>query len=62
MAELIRNDPKLQKDLTKSYSNEEKFLEPIFYNNLDQQFLEELISDNDLFRIAGLIPGVNYQL
>ncbi|MFX1408257.1 MAG: radical SAM protein, partial [Promethearchaeota archaeon] len=62
LAELIQKDPNLQTDLITSYTNNKNYLFPIFYNNLNQQTLEELISDNDLFRIAGLTPGVNYQL
>jgi radical SAM superfamily enzyme YgiQ (UPF0313 family) len=62
LANLIKNNPELQKNLNPPYSDMENFLEPIFYHQLDQNVLERLIADNDLFRIAGVTPGVNYQL
>ncbi|MFX1395283.1 MAG: B12-binding domain-containing radical SAM protein, partial [Promethearchaeota archaeon] len=62
LAKLIQKNPKLQIDLITTYSNEKNYLYPIFYNNLKQQILEELISGKELFRIAGITPGVNYQL
>ena len=62
LANLIKNNPELQKNSNPPYSDQENFLEPIFYNQLDQSVLERLIADNDLFRIAGVTPGVNYQL
>jgi radical SAM superfamily enzyme YgiQ (UPF0313 family) len=58
----VRNDPVLQKKLTRRYSEKENFLEPIFFSQYKQSDLEELIARDDLFRIAGLTPGVNYQL
>ena len=62
LANLIKKNPELQKDLNPPYSDVESFLKPIFYNQLDQIVLERLIADKDLFRIAGVTPGVNYQL
>ncbi|TFG15639.1 MAG: radical SAM protein [Promethearchaeota archaeon] len=58
----IRNDPELQKKLTRMCSEKENFLKPIFFSQYKQSDLEELIAGDDLFRIAGLVPGVNYQL
>lgn len=58
----IRNDPTLQKKLTRTYSNKENFLEPVFFSQYEQKDLEELIIGDELFRIAGIEPGVNYQL
>ena len=57
----IRNDPELQKKLTRMYSEKENFLKPIFFSQYKQIDLEELIAGDDLFCIAGLKPGVNYQ-
>ncbi|MFX1256804.1 MAG: B12-binding domain-containing radical SAM protein [Promethearchaeota archaeon] len=59
---LIKKDIKLQNKLTKHYYQKENFLEPIFFNQLKREIIEEIIADNDLFHIAGIIPGVNYQL
>ena len=61
LASLIKKDPSLQRQLNKQYTDAETFLEPIFYNQLPQEILEELIGYDDLFRIAGTTPGVNYQ-
>ena len=58
----IRNDPALQQNLSRVYSEEENFLKPIFFNQLRQQDIEDLIGGDDLFHIAGVKPGVNYQL
>lgn len=58
----IRNDLALQKNLTRVQSVEEKFLKPIFFNRLEYKDLQELIAGDELFRIAGIEPGVNYQL
>jgi radical SAM superfamily enzyme YgiQ (UPF0313 family) len=61
LASLIKEDPSLQKKLNKPYTDCENFLEPIFYNQLSQEMIEELIDQEDLFKIAGITPGVNYQ-
>ncbi len=61
LASLIKEDPSLQKKLNKPYTGAENFLEPIFYNQLPQETIEELIDQDDLFKIAGITPGVNYQ-
>ena len=58
----IRNDPALQKKLTRAYLETENFLEPIFFSQYEQNDLEEIIAGDDLFRIAGVEAGVNYQL
>ncbi len=62
LGELIRRDPNLHKYLTKPYSIEENFLVPVFFSQYNQKVLEDLIAGDDLFRIAGVEPGVNYQL
>jgi len=62
LARLIKGDSSLQKKLNRPYTNSEDFLKPIFYNHLSQETLEELIDYDDLFKIAGITPGVNYQL
>ncbi len=61
LASLIKKDPTLQKKLNKPYTANENFLEPIFYNQLSQEKIEELIDQDDMFKIAGITPGVNYQ-
>lgn len=63
LAELIKEDSNLKNNLTRTYTNKERFLEPIFFNQIKQEILEKLISDDvELFHLAGLTPGVNYQL
>lgn len=62
LADLVEKDEKLQKDLINSYSNNQDFLFPIFYNQIKQETIENLIAGKELFRIAGITPGVNYQL
>jgi radical SAM superfamily enzyme YgiQ (UPF0313 family) len=61
LAQIIRNNPSLQEKLSRPYSENEDFLQPIFYSHLDQSTIEELIDNDDLFQIAGFTPGVNYQ-
>ena len=61
LAELIRKDSLLQKNLTRVYSKEENFLEPIFYKQHDHSVLAELVEGDEIFNFAGLKPGVNYQ-
>lgn len=62
LSKLINNDPNLQKKLLTSYSNNDNFLFPIFYNQIIQEIIEDLIEGKNVFRIAGITPGVNYQL
>ena len=57
-----REDKELQKKLTRSYSENEDYLNPIFYSQYNKEDIEELIGEDDLFKIAGITPGVNYQL
>ncbi|MHA2036007.1 MAG: B12-binding domain-containing radical SAM protein [Promethearchaeota archaeon] len=61
LATIIKEDTSLQKKLTKPFTVNENFLEPIFYKQLLQKTIEELIEDDYLFKIAGITPGVNYQ-
>ena len=58
----ICNDTALQKSLSRVYSEEENFLEPIFFSQFQQKDIEDLIAGDELFRIAGIELGVNYQL
>ena len=58
----IINDPALQKNLSRVYSEEENFLQPIFFSQYKKEDIEDLISGDELFQIAGATPGVNYQL
>jgi len=61
LAALIKENSPLQNKLSRPFSPPEDFLSPIFYNQLDQKALEKLIEEDDIFKIAGLKPGVNYQ-
>lgn len=61
LADLIKKDASLRRNLIKPYSESSNFLEPVFYNQLSQSLLEELISDDELFKIAWLTPEVTYQ-
>jgi radical SAM superfamily enzyme YgiQ (UPF0313 family) len=61
LAHLIKNTPSLQQKLSRPYSEEEDLLEPIFYSHLDQSTIAELIDNDELFQIAGVKAGVNYQ-
>jgi radical SAM superfamily enzyme YgiQ (UPF0313 family) len=61
LANLIQEDPLLQKKLNKPYTDDENFLEPIFYSHLSQEIIEKLIDNDDLFKVAGISSGVNYQ-
>jgi radical SAM superfamily enzyme YgiQ (UPF0313 family) len=62
IAELIKKDSNLQIKLTKPFSKDETFLEPIFYHQYTQEHLEKLIGEDKLFIISGITPEVNYQM
>jgi len=62
LANIIKNNFKFQKRLTRKLQDPEDFLEPIFYSNYDIKFFKKLIDKDKIFRISGLKPGVNYQL
>ncbi len=62
ISELIASEPDLQKGLTRPLKENEDYLEPIFYHQLERSAVEELISGDSLFNIAGVKPGVNYQI
>ncbi|MHA2399390.1 MAG: B12-binding domain-containing radical SAM protein, partial [Promethearchaeota archaeon] len=61
LARLIKEEPSLQKQLNRPYTEDENFLEPIFYNQLSQEMIKNLINNDNLFKIAGIASGVNYQ-
>ncbi|MBY9006980.1 MAG: hypothetical protein KGD63_09490 [Candidatus Lokiarchaeota archaeon] len=52
----------MQKKLTRSFSKNEDFLNPIFYHQYNKDDIQELIGKDELFKIAGIKLGVNYQL
>jgi len=56
LANLIKNDISLQKQLVKLYPKDLDLLEPVFYNQVNHNILEKLISDDKLFKIAWLAP------
>jgi len=58
----IINDPALKKNLNREILKEENFLSPIFFSMYQQNDIEALTAGDTLFRIAGIEPGVNYQL
>ena len=62
LAELIKSDASLQRNLIRPYSGELTFLEPVYFNQISQDVLEELISEDELFKIAWFNPEVNSQL
>jgi len=62
LAGLLKYDTSLDSGLIMPDSGDDSFLEPIFYNQYSQDSIEKLIDNDDLFKIAGLIQGVNYQL
>jgi hypothetical protein len=51
----------MQKQLTRPYAEKENYLNPIFYSQYSKEDIEKLILDDDLFKIPGITPGVNYQ-
>lgn len=59
VTEIIARDPALQKNVIGSMEDE-RFLKPVFYNQLSPERLEEMIRDEPLFRIEGAAKGVNY--
>lgn len=61
LATLIKENPSLQNNLNRPYTDEETFLEPVFYNQLSKETIENFIDHDELFKIAGITPGVNYQ-
>lgn len=61
MNRVIKNDVSLRRYLIKLYSESSYFLELVFYNQLSHSLLEELISDDELLKIAWFTPEVNSQ-
>jgi len=61
LSNLIKENPIMQKQLTRPYSKKEDYLIPIFYSQYKKEDIEELIRDDSLFKIPGIAPGVNYQ-
>ncbi|MFX0002000.1 MAG: B12-binding domain-containing radical SAM protein [Candidatus Hodarchaeota archaeon] len=61
LAKLIRKDTSIQRNLIKPQLERLEFLEPVFYNQISQSVLGELISDDELFRIAWLTPELDYK-
>ncbi|MGV9202885.1 MAG: B12-binding domain-containing radical SAM protein [Promethearchaeia archaeon] len=61
LAMLIKNDPGLKEKIIKLYPGKLNLLKPTFYKQIDQEYLEGLIDGDDLFHLAGLKSGVNYQ-
>jgi radical SAM superfamily enzyme YgiQ (UPF0313 family) len=57
---LIRKDPKLKKNLLGNV-DDTSFLRPVFYNQVAQERLKELIKGDPLFRVDGLDKKVNYR-
>ncbi len=60
--QLIRKDHKLKKNLTRPLSEDDDCLNPIFFHQYTKEKIQELIKGDNLFKIAGLVVGVNYQL
>jgi len=58
----IINDTALQKNISRRYSEKDTFLKPIFFSQYERKDIEDLIAGDELFHIAGVTPGVNYQL
>ncbi|MFX0033532.1 MAG: B12-binding domain-containing radical SAM protein [Candidatus Hodarchaeota archaeon] len=54
LANLIKADISIQKNLIKPHPKDLDLLKPVFYNQVNYNILEELISDDELFRIAWL--------
>lgn len=61
LSQLIERTPPMQKKLTRPYSENENYITPIFFSQYKKEDIEELIGSDDLFKISGIKPGVNYQ-
>jgi radical SAM superfamily enzyme YgiQ (UPF0313 family) len=57
---LIRNDPNLKRNLLGNV-DDSSLLRPVFYNQVAQEKLRELIRSDPLFRVDGLDKKVNYR-
>lgn len=62
LGELIMKDSNLRENLSRDLISNDPFLEPVFFSQLKLRDIEEIINDDDLFQIAGMKAGVNYQL
>ena len=54
LADLIKSDVSLQKNLLRVYPKDLDFLEPVFYNQINHDIIAKIISDDELFHIAWL--------
>lgn len=61
MGKLIQAKSEIQNDLSRPLKSNEDFIEPIFFTQLDLEFVREIIGQDELFRIEGFQAGVNYQ-
>lgn len=61
LSKLIEENQDMQKQLTRAISEKENYLTPIFYTQYKKEDIQELIGNDDLFRIPGIIPKANYQ-
>ncbi|MHA1716908.1 MAG: hypothetical protein ACTSXP_14785, partial [Promethearchaeota archaeon] len=62
LADLIMKDPSLWKNLSRPPDDDENFIKPIFFSQLSDDFIEELIRNDSIFNVAGKSNKVNYQL
>ena len=58
---LIEDNPGMRKQLTRPYEKQENYLKSIFYSQYKKEDIEKLIRGDSLFKIPGMILGVNYQ-
>lgn len=61
LTKAIKKNSSMQKNLTRPISRKENYLLPVFYSQHKKEDIEKLTQGDDLFKIPGITPGVNYQ-
>ncbi|MHA1271412.1 MAG: B12-binding domain-containing radical SAM protein [Candidatus Helarchaeota archaeon] len=62
LADSIKNNLTLHNYLSRKFEVNDNFLKPIYFSQYDIKYFQDLIANDEIFRISGLKPGVNYQL
>ncbi|MFX0099430.1 MAG: B12-binding domain-containing radical SAM protein [Candidatus Hodarchaeota archaeon] len=61
LTSIVWNDPALRNNFSRKWTKNENFIKPIFFNQVDLEYIKSLVEGDDLFRIEGFQQNVNYQ-
>ena len=61
LGKIVEKDEDLRKKLIRKTDSQEGYLQPTYYNNIDINFIRELIEREENFKIEGFERTTNYQ-